>query len=150
VCILKIEQKGRNIGHSVPTKNKKDHGDKDQGRDVDNNPDADAFAVLSSSSLASERDNEELTTLREQLEDLQKKLLEKDELLKSAEMSNDQMNSVYAKLDALNLQSAEKDSMMKSIHSQLSDAKVPIKLHFILDGFVLLRSNIGIMSKQVD
>ncbi|KAG6572914.1 Protein MICROTUBULE BINDING PROTEIN 2C, partial [Cucurbita argyrosperma subsp. sororia] len=119
-------KKGRNIGHSVPTKNKKDHGDKDQGRDVDNNPDADAFAVLSSSSLASERDNEELTTLREQLEDLQKKLLEKDELLKSAEMSNDQMNSVYAKLDALNLQSAEKDSMMKSIHSQLSDAKIKL------------------------
>ncbi|XP_022955320.1 protein MICROTUBULE BINDING PROTEIN 2C-like isoform X3 [Cucurbita moschata] len=82
--------------------------------------------VLSSSSLASERDNEELTTLREQLEDLQKKLLEKDELLKSAEMSNDQMNSVYAKLDALNLQSAEKDSMMKSIHSQLSDAKIKL------------------------
>ncbi|XP_022994253.1 protein MICROTUBULE BINDING PROTEIN 2C-like isoform X2 [Cucurbita maxima] len=82
--------------------------------------------VLSSSSLVSERDNEELTTLREQLEDLQKKLLEKDELLKSAEMSNDQMNSVYAKLDALNLRSAEKDSMIKSIHSQLSDAKIKL------------------------
>lgn len=104
---------------------KKDHGDKEQGHNVDNNADADGFSMFSSSSLVSERDKEELITLREQVEDLQKKLLEKDELLRSAEMSKDQMNNVYAKLDALSLQSAEKDSTIKSIHSQLSDAKVP-------------------------
>lgn len=126
---LKIEQKGRNNAQSIPNKKKKGHGDKDQGHNVDNNPDADAFAMFSSSSLVCERDKEELNALREQVEDLQKKLLEKDELLKSAEMSKDQMNSVYAKLDALSLQYSEKDSMIKSIHSQLSDAKV-LKIAF--------------------
>lgn len=135
VCILKIEQKGRNNGQSIPTKKKKDHRDKDQAHNVVDNPDADSFAMFSSSSLVSERDKEELITLREQVEDLQKKLLEKDELLKSAEMSKDQMNSVYAKLDALSLQSAEKDSMIKSIHSQLSDAKVPINMSRCLTVF---------------
>ncbi|CAK9312203.1 unnamed protein product [Citrullus colocynthis] len=122
----KIEQKGRNNGQSIPTKKKKDHGDKEQGHNVDNNADADGFSMFSSSSLVSERDKEELITLREQVEDLQKKLLEKDELLKSAEISKDQMNNVYAKLDALSLQSAEKDSTIKSIHSQLSDAKIKL------------------------
>lgn len=122
----KIEQKGRNNGQSIPTKKKKDHGDKEQGHNVDNNADADGFSMFSSSSLVSERDKEELITLREQVEDLQKKLLEKDELLRSAEMSKDQMNNVYAKLDALSLQSAEKDSTIKSIHSQLSDAKIKL------------------------
>lgn len=122
----KTEQKGRNNGQSIPTKKRKDHGDKYQGHNGDNNPDADGFSMFSSSSLVSERDNEELITLREQVEDLQKKLLEKDELLKSAETAKDQMNSVYAKLDALSLQSAEKDSMIKSINSQLSDAKIKL------------------------
>ncbi|XP_023001135.1 protein MICROTUBULE BINDING PROTEIN 2C-like isoform X1 [Cucurbita maxima] len=122
----KMEQKGRHNGQSIPTKKKKDHGVKDQSNNVDSNSDADGFSVFSSSSLVSERDKEELITLREQVEDLRKKLLEKDELLKSAEMSKDQMNNVYAKLDALNLQSAEKDSRIKMIHSQLSDAKIKL------------------------
>uniref|UniRef100_A0A9I9CDL3 Protein MICROTUBULE BINDING PROTEIN 2C n=1 Tax=Cucumis melo TaxID=3656 RepID=A0A9I9CDL3_CUCME len=122
----KIEQKGRNNGQSIPTKKKKDHGDKEEGHNVDNNGDANGFSMFSSSSLVSEKEKEELITLREQVEDLQKKLLEKDELLKSAEMSKDQMNNVYSKLDALSLQSAEKDSMIKSIHSQLSDAKIKL------------------------
>ncbi|KGN64081.1 protein MICROTUBULE BINDING PROTEIN 2C isoform X2 [Cucumis sativus] len=122
----KIEQKGKNNGQSIPTKKKKDHGDKEEGHNVDNNGDANGFSMFSSSSLVSEKEKEELITLREQVEDLQKKLLEKEELLKSAEMSKDQMNNVYSKLDALSLQSAEKDSMIKSIHSQLSDAKIKL------------------------
>ena len=74
--------------------------------------------------MASEKDKEELIALREQVEDLQRKLAEKDELLKSAEISKSQMSAVHDKLDELKQQAAEKDSLIKSTQLQLSDAKV--------------------------
>jgi hypothetical protein len=70
------------------------------------------------------KDAEELIALREQVEDLQRKLLEKDELLKSAEVSKNQMNAVHAEFDEVKLQVAEKDSLIKSTQLQLSNAKV--------------------------
>ena len=63
--------------------------------------------------------------LKEQVDDLQRKLSEKDELLKSAEISKNQMNAVHVKLDELQHQAAEKDSLIKSTQLKLSDAKVP-------------------------
>lgn len=68
--------------------------------------------------------NEELRALRDQVADLQRKLSEKDELLKSAEISKGQMTSEIAKLDELTRQVSEKDSVAKSTQQQLSDAKV--------------------------
>lgn len=85
--------------------------------------------MFSSRSLASEKDIEELGMLKEQVEELQRKLLEKDELLKSAENSRDQINAFNAKLDELKHQSSEKDTLLKCTQQQLSDAKV---LFFLL------------------
>jgi len=62
--------------------------------------------------------------LRGQVEDLQKKLSEKDELLKEVEISKNEMASTYAKLDEMKKEYAEKDSLLKSTQAQLSDAKV--------------------------
>ncbi|XP_059642570.1 protein MICROTUBULE BINDING PROTEIN 2C isoform X2 [Cornus florida] len=118
------DQKGKNASQSIPTKKRRDHGDKDQGNNQDGC--ADSFSIFSSRALPSEKDREELTALREQVEDLQRKLSEKDELLKSAEISKNQMTSVHAKLDELKHQAAEKDSLIKSIQLQLSDAKIKL------------------------
>ena len=122
------DAKGRNAAQSIPTKKQRDHADKDQGNNASNNEDgsSDSFSIFSSRAVPTEKDREELIALREQVEELQRKLLEKDELLKSAEISKTQMNSVHAKLEELKLQAAEKDSLIKSTHLQLSDAKVRV------------------------
>ena len=53
-----------------------------------------------------------------------KELLEKEELLKSAEISKTQMTSMNSKFEELKHQAADKDSLIKSTQLQLSDAKV--------------------------
>ncbi|XP_057480101.1 protein MICROTUBULE BINDING PROTEIN 2C-like [Actinidia eriantha] len=123
-----IDTKGRNVAQSIPTKKRRDYADKDQGNNASNNEDgsSDSFSIFSSRAVPTEKDREELIALREQIEDLQRKLLEKDELLKSAEISKTQMNSVHAKLEELKLQAAEKDSLIKSTQLQLSDAKIKL------------------------
>ncbi|PSS08017.1 Spindle assembly abnormal protein [Actinidia chinensis var. chinensis] len=122
------DAKGRNAAQSIPTKKQRDHADKDQGNNASNNEDgsSDSFSIFSSRAVPTEKDREELIALREQVEELQRKLLEKDELLKSAEISKTQMNLVHAKLEELKLQAAEKDSLIKSTHLQLSDAKIKL------------------------
>ncbi|KDP31388.1 hypothetical protein JCGZ_11764 [Jatropha curcas] len=121
-----IDPKGRNTTQSIPARKKKEHGDKDQGKNAGNNQDADSFSIFSSRALSMEKDVEELSTLREQVEDLQRKLFEKDELLKSAEISKNQMNVVNVKLDELKQLAAEKDSLIKATQTQLSDAKIKL------------------------
>ena len=79
---------------------------------------------MSSRDLAAERAHEELDALRVQLDDLQRKLLEKDEVLKSLEISKNEASAVQAKLEELKRQAAEKDSVIKASQLQLSDAKV--------------------------
>lgn len=113
------------MAQSLPPKKKKDHGDKDLGKKASSNQDAESFSIFSSRALASEKEKEELVALREEVEDLRRKLLEKDELLKLAESSKSEMNAVQLKLDELKLQVQEKDSLVKSTQLQLSDAKVP-------------------------
>lgn len=120
------ELKGRNAAQSIPTKKRRDPGDKDQGKNTSNNPDADNFSVFSSRALAAEKDREELVMLKEQVENLRMKLSEKDELLKSAEISQNQVNAVQAKLNELRHQASEKDSLIKSTQLQLSDAKIKL------------------------
>lgn len=65
--------------------------------------------------------------LKEQVEELQRKLLEKDELLRSAENTRDQLNAFSAKLDELKHQASEKDTLLRFTQQQLSDAKVMIR-----------------------
>jgi len=77
--------------------------------------------------MISSRDGEELGVLKEQVEELQRKLLEKDELLKSAENTRDQLNAFNIKLDELKHQASEKDTLLKLTQQQLSDAKVMIR-----------------------
>ncbi|XP_031287600.1 protein MICROTUBULE BINDING PROTEIN 2C [Pistacia vera] len=122
----KVDPKGRNVAQSLPPKKKKDHGDKDLGKNANSNQDADSFSIFSSRALASDKEKEELVALREEVEDLRRQLLEKDELLKSAEISKSEMNAVQLKLDELKLQVQEKDSLVKSTQLQLSDAKIKL------------------------
>ncbi|XVF49903.1 hypothetical protein PTKIN_Ptkin04bG0053300 [Pterospermum kingtungense] len=114
--------KGRNAAQSIPVRKKKDQVEKNDS----NNQDGDSYSIFSSRALAAEKEHEELVALKEQLEDLQRKLLEKDELLKSAEISKNQINDVHAELDKLKRHAAEKDSLVKSIQMQLSDAKIKL------------------------
>lgn len=109
------EAKGRNAAQSIASKK---HRDQDGC--------ADNVSMLSSRSYLSEKDREELMALREQLEDLQKKLSKKDELLKEVDISKNEMASIHAKLDERKKEYAEKDSLLKSTQAQLSDAKVKL------------------------
>lgn len=123
------ESKGKNATQSIPIKKRRDLGDKDQGKNAAGNvqdASADSFSIFSSRALPTEKEIEELIALREQVEDLQRKLSEKDELLKSAEISKDQITSLHLQLDELNHQSSEKDSLLKSTQLQLSDAKIKL------------------------
>lgn len=79
-----------------------------------------------SKALASEKDREELTMLREQIEELKMDLKEKDDRLKSAENSREQMNAITAKFDELKHQVSEKNTSLNYTQQQLSDAKVLI------------------------
>ncbi|CAL9111054.1 unnamed protein product [Musa textilis] len=72
------------------------------------------------------KDREELSILREQVNDLQRKILEKDEALKSAEIEINQMKAACVSIDELKFQIAEKDSLAKSINSQLNNAKITL------------------------
>ncbi|XP_052179824.1 protein MICROTUBULE BINDING PROTEIN 2C isoform X2 [Diospyros lotus] len=121
-----IEPKGKSAAQSLPPKKPRDHADKHQGKNLNDNRDggSDNFSIFSSSAIQME--NEELITLREQVEDLQRRLLEKDEILKSAEISKTQVSSTHAKLEEMKLQTAEKDSLLKSTQLQLSDAKIKL------------------------
>ena len=81
-------------------------------------------------SMLKEKDKEELVLLKMQVEELQRKLFVKDELLESAEKSRNQLNALNAKLDQLKHQASEKDSLLKSTQQQLFDVKVLIYFLF--------------------
>lgn len=120
------ELKGRHAAQSISTKKRRDLGDKDQPKDAaGDNKDgcANDFSFLPISTTVAEN-SVELLALRNQVVDLQKKLSEQDELLKSAEVSKGQMTSEIAKLNELKQQVSEKDSVAKSTQKQLSDAKI--------------------------
>ncbi|KAL5540072.1 hypothetical protein UlMin_043953, partial [Ulmus minor] len=118
------DQKGRNAAQSIPVRKKKDHGEKDQGKNGNNNADAESFSLFSSRALSADR--EELDLLKGQVEDLQRKLSEKDESLKSAEVLKNQINSIHGEVDMLKHQASEKDFLIKSTQLQLSDAKIKL------------------------
>ncbi|KAK2357644.1 hypothetical protein P8452_76920 [Trifolium repens] len=118
------ESKSRNIAQSISATKIRDHGANEQGQNENNN--SDSFSMFSGRAFTSEKDIEELATLKEQIGDLQLKLREKDELLKSAENLRDQMNAVNAKLDEMKHHVSEKDGSLKYTQQQLSDAKIKL------------------------
>lgn len=65
----------------------------------------------------------ELLRLQSQIEELQKKLVEKEELLKSSEGYAIQIETMQVKLEELQQQNQEKDSLIKSAHLQLCHKK---------------------------
>ncbi|KAL2479097.1 movement protein binding protein 2C [Forsythia ovata] len=118
----------RNAAQSIPTKKHRDQGDKDENKNVVDSQDghADNFSLFASRSLQLEKEREELVALSEQVEDLQKKISQKDELLKSAELSKNEMASMYTRLDELKNEITEKEMLIRSTQLQLSDTKIEL------------------------
>jgi chromosome segregation ATPase len=67
---------------------------------------------------------EEIVKLREQIENLQQKLLEKDEALRMAQSTIDELSSTYVALNELRHQVGEKEALIQSTNSQLHNTKV--------------------------
>ncbi|KAL7598606.1 protein MICROTUBULE BINDING PROTEIN 2C [Lactuca sativa] len=113
------DAKGRNA-QSIPGKKRRENGG---GNEQDGG--ADGFSMFSSNAILT-KEREELTELREKVEHLQKQLLEKDEILKSAEASKNEINSVHNTLDQMKNQLAEKDLLLRSTQAQLADLKIKL------------------------
>ncbi|MQM19817.1 hypothetical protein Taro_052832 [Colocasia esculenta] len=124
------ETKGRKTIQCASSKKQGNNSGSGSSKLVDGDDDngVDGFSIFSSTVPEEniQREREELVLLKEQVEDLQKRLLEKDEVLKTMENSMDQMSSVYATVDELKHQIVEKDLMVKSVQSQLANAKVKL------------------------
>ncbi|TVU11637.1 hypothetical protein EJB05_45234 [Eragrostis curvula] len=73
---------------------------------------------------AENKPKDELAVLREQIDELQKKLVEKEEALRSAESLVGEMNAAYLTVDELRRQVAEKEALIRSTNSHLQDAKI--------------------------
>ncbi|MFS7939460.1 putative microtubule binding protein 2C [Helianthus anomalus] len=112
------EGKGRNA-QSIPGKKRRENGGDEQVGD------GDGASIFSSSALLS-KEREELVELREKVEDLQRKLLEKDEILKAAEASKSEMSSVNNMLNEVKKQASEKDALLRSTQAQLADLKIKL------------------------
>ncbi|KAL4566451.1 hypothetical protein LXL04_030566 [Taraxacum kok-saghyz] len=109
-----IDAKGRNA-QSIPGKKRREQ----------DGVGADGFSMFSSNAILT-KEREELTELRQKVEDLQKQLLEKDEILKLSETSKTEINSVHITLDQMKKQVAEKDLLLRSTQAQLADVKVKL------------------------
>ncbi|KMZ66032.1 hypothetical protein ZOSMA_2G00430 [Zostera marina] len=77
---------------------------------------SDDFSMLSSKKSSAQKDREEVSVLREQLDELQKKLLEKEDSFKSSQVT----------VDELKHQVCEKDEQLKSLHSELNTTKIKL------------------------
>jgi len=108
---------------SVSAKKRRDPGDAAKKSTLDSNGENGSVAPLSLSG-AENKPKDEVAVLREQIDDLQKKLLEKEEALRCAQSSVNEMNAAYATIDELRRQVAEKEALIRSTNSQLHDAKV--------------------------
>lgn len=122
------EAKGRNA-QSIPGKKRRENGG---GNEQDGG--ADGISMFSSNAVLT-KEREELVELRTKVEDLQKQLLEKDEILKTAEASKNEINSVHSTLDQMKKQVAEKDVLLRSTQAQLADVKVRINKILKIGGF---------------
>ncbi|XP_066377356.1 protein MICROTUBULE BINDING PROTEIN 2C-like isoform X2 [Miscanthus floridulus] len=111
------------LPQSVSAKKRRDPGDSAKKSAPDSNGDS-GSAVPFSLSGAENKPKDEVAMLREQIDELQKKLLEKEEVLRSAESSVSEMNAAYATIDELRRLVADKEALIRSTNSQLHDAKI--------------------------
>ncbi|OVA16903.1 hypothetical protein BVC80_9049g33 [Macleaya cordata] len=119
------DPKGRKkAAQSIPPKKHRDClcEDKKKSKNAQNNE----LSTFKSKASAMQKDREELITLQERVENLQKRLLEKDELLKSAQISMNQMAALSTDVEEMKNQVLEKDSLIESTHLKLSDAKIKL------------------------
>jgi len=72
------------------------------------------------------KDTSDIGALREQIDELQKELLEKEEALRCAENTVSEMNAVYSTIDELRRQVAEKEALIKYNNSQLHNVKITL------------------------
>ena len=109
------------VGRSatLPTKKRRDQGDTNAA----NTQDIEDLSV-SSTTLLSEKEREELTALRDQVEELKKQLSQKDGLLESAQLVKNEIASIQTNYEELQNEAAEKESLINSTQLQLSDAEV--------------------------
>ncbi|ESQ40751.1 hypothetical protein EUTSA_v10014100mg [Eutrema salsugineum] len=114
-----LSRRGRNASQTVPGRKKRDaEGNNDVVNDT--REDGENAKGLAGA------EKEELTKLREQVNDLQTKLSEKDEVLKSMEISKIHVNEIQEKLEETKRLVAEKEMLIKSMQLQLSDTKIKL------------------------
>ncbi|GMH21901.1 hypothetical protein Nepgr_023744 [Nepenthes gracilis] len=124
-----VDPKGRNAAKSVPGKKRgEDLLDEHQGKNPNSHTDESGvdFSTFTSTNMVAEKDREELLALREQVEHLQQKLSEREELLKEVDNSKNRMSSMQEKVDEMKRYVAEKDILVKSTQQQLSDTKIKL------------------------
>ncbi|KAF8115639.1 hypothetical protein N665_0025s0106 [Sinapis alba] len=115
-----LSRRGRNASQTVPGRKK---------RDAEGNNDAvnDTKEVGENAKALAGAEKDELTRLREQVNDLQTKLSEKEEVLKSVEVSKkNQVNEIQEKLDETKRLVTEKETLIKSMQLQLSDTRIKL------------------------
>ncbi|KAI3978108.1 hypothetical protein MKX01_032485 [Papaver californicum] len=115
----------KNAAQSVPSKKHRDclcDHDKNKGKN------AKSYELPTCNSRASTkvRDREEFIRLQEQVEKLQRKLSEKDELLKSVQVSMKQMAVLNADVYKMKKQVTGKDLLIESAHLKLSGTQVKL------------------------
>nr|CAB3470318.1 unnamed protein product [Digitaria exilis] len=108
---------------SVSAKKRREPADSAKKSTPDANGENGSVTPLSLSG-AENKPKDEVAVLREQIDELQKKLLEKEEALRAAESSVNEMNAAYVTIDELRRQVAEKEALIRSTNSQLHDAKI--------------------------
>ncbi|KAJ0965330.1 hypothetical protein J5N97_026468 [Dioscorea zingiberensis] len=111
------ELSGRKTIQTACVRKRRDNGD----NEVD---DSDGFSAISSKD--GQKDKDEVITLQQEVNDLRKKLLEKEEALKSAEDLLNQMSTAYASLEELRSQVAEKDSLVKTSNLEFYNVKIKL------------------------
>lgn len=126
-----LDPKGKRPGRAASATKQRDHREAisdGHAKKKDSNGDCispfSSWASREEEQEEAQKESEELTVLREQLDALHNILAERDEALKSAEESVDQMRTTYATFDELKRKNLEKDSLLSSTNSQLSNAKV--------------------------
>ncbi|PWZ18158.1 hypothetical protein Zm00014a_001314 [Zea mays] len=117
------ELKSVKLPQSVSAKKRRDPGDVSKKSTPDSNGDNGLVVPLSLSG-AENKPKDDVAGLREQVDYLQKKLLEKEEALRSAESLVTEMNAAYATIDELRRLVSDKEALIRSTNSQLHDAKI--------------------------
>lgn len=110
---------------TVSAKKRRDPGDTGNKSTPDSNGENGSVAPMTQSGGENKpKDRDEIGLLREQVDELQKQLVEKEDALRSAESTVSKMNAVYSTVDGLKRQVAEKEALIKYANSQLQNAKI--------------------------